>query len=198
MQLHLVLLGRLRHIVEDVVEGNRVVRRQQLLLDLLAGLLQVVTLLRYLLHAVVAQLEATHWCAADILSIGLFLDHEGEVVEDGTRDQPLNDEVLVCHALIIRNGKLDNARLDHDEAIDQGPLLENGVTLCIRPSLHVVQQLLLRDHVKIPEVLDLVTLDLEEGAQVILVLKNVLFEARRQRRELIVELLKSFLGETRQ
>ena len=38
VEVHLVLLGRLRHVVEDVVEGDRVRRRQQRILDKFAGL----------------------------------------------------------------------------------------------------------------------------------------------------------------
>ena len=86
--------------MEDIVKGSLLFRLQERLLHFFASLLQVGAFTHHLLHSVVAQLEAADRGAADILRVGLSLHHEGLVIEDCSRNQPLNDK-LFRHALIV-------------------------------------------------------------------------------------------------
>lgn len=187
MELDIVLLWRLGLVVEDVVESDIVLGHENVPLDLLIRLLQVSSANHHLLHLFVGEGETAHGGAAIVVRVGNVLYHEGVVVQNGAGSQSLNDEVFVLLALVVKSGQLHHARLNHNHAVNGFPLTEDVVSLVVRATLHVVDQLLLCDHRQVAEVIDFVQLHLQKGLQVILVLEAVLLESLDHVRELALQ-----------
>jgi hypothetical protein len=125
--------------VEDVVQGYLVVWREKRFFDIFPGLLEVGTLIHHFLHTFVAEFEAADGCAANVVRIRRVLHNESLVVQNGTRDQPLDNEFFMRQALVVWDGELDDTRLNHDQSIDHLMVLKNRAALFISFSFHVIQ-----------------------------------------------------------
>lgn len=118
------------------------------------------------------------------------------MVKNCTGCEPLDYEIFIRPALIVGHRELDHSRLDDDHAVNDVSLscAIERITLVVGASLHVAQDLLLRDHRQVFEILDLVALHLKECSQIVLVLEDILLEADSDVLELLFQLFEAALG----
>ncbi len=125
-------------VVENVIQRERQKRCKELLFNELDGLLQVLSFGLNLFELVEVEHVAGHCGAAHEVCIGIVLNHERAMVDDGTPTKSLNDEVLVITPSIVLDSDLDNTLLDQDQLVGNHIFLANQRAFFESETLHAV------------------------------------------------------------
>ena len=102
------------------------------------------------------------------------------MVDDRSTAEPLNHEGLLFTPTIIRNGDLNDTILNQEQSIRFCIFFTDDITLIICLSFHAEDELLFGWNTKIPEVGDLVHLNIEPHREFVIVLVYLSPEERSE------------------
>ena len=129
-----------------------------------------------LAHLVIGERKARDVCSADKVCISIVSDHERVMVDDGSSPEPLNHEVLVVTSAIVPDCHFNDSLLDKEHLVSHLVFLAHKRALFVRVPFHGVNKLLLRRQRQVTEVVDLVHFNVDEDANFVLILEDLLLE----------------------
>ena len=163
-------------VMEDVVEGNRLERCVDRLLNLAELSRHVLTLFLYLFELRMGQEEGRDGSQAHEVCISVIFDHERKMVDDCSPAKSLDDESLILASAIIFDSYFNDAVLNQIKPVRCFILLAKISSFFVCLSFHAINDLLLRKETQLSKVRDLAHFHEEPGCQRILVLENLLLE----------------------
>ena len=129
-----------------------------------------------LLELFVGKDEAADCRTAHKVRIRVVLHGERPMVNDRATAQPLNDEIFIFSAPVVRGGDLNDAVLDQDQLVRLLVLLADQAALLIGEALQPEDHLLLRVVVERLKVGDFVHLDIEPEGELVAILEDLPLE----------------------
>ena len=123
-------------VMYDVIKGDRLMSFEYLLLHIVLGFLKVMSLGLDLFDLLVCKHESRHSCVTFEVCIGIILDQERTMVDDGTLRQSLNDKEIIFDSFVVGNGNLNYTILDEEHSVSDLVLLTDVLALLKCDSLH--------------------------------------------------------------
>ena len=144
--------------MEDIVEGHRYVGLIKLTLNFGFSLSQINSFVDQLTELLEVKNEAGDGGSADEVRVGVILDHESTMIDQGSTAKAFDDKVLTRAATVVRDRDLYDALVYQDKLVGNYVLLADGTTFFVGDPLHIVDDLLLGVESECSEVTDLIHL----------------------------------------